>query len=295
MRSHRSHYSRPYSVHSENRDTPPAKRLREHANKLEQRLLSAETIPKIASEAGFGGSDRPHRLSGARPSTEARHLAHWLAESSLEPLRRAFAAGGATRFGNDWNSSPPHEIRTEWRWLGVPLLAASSAEAIFAALHMFSARGDAPITPVRDNLSARLTDFLMYEDWLWDLAAAHGGPSRRIPYPFAFDALECFWSPAVHILDHAHTLCLRCGLLVLPKKRAPVLSPPRCSHCAKEPLVARAWPPHAIAPAERGTWWLRCLAEGCTNAFVGRAQTRRCMGCRASRITATKRTRLRRM
>ena len=133
-------------------------------------------------------------------------------------------------------------------------------------------------------LLERANQFLLTEITLWWLAG-EGGFEGAAPYTVRYEAARYLWSPQIA----GSAFCLRCGdpIHYLRAARAGARSAPICATCIRGGSFK--WPAHAFAPAERGTWWLRCLAQDCTNPFVGRAQARRCPACRTSRRAIGKR------
>lgn len=273
----RDHRAGAFRVNSENRDDPESKRLRESANKLDE-VLAALTEQGAADQAAWVAAKTSRLLP--RPSVQAEALAVELAKRSLEPLRRAqqwFTVD------NGWEVGPPRDLQPAN--LGLPLLMSSSPETVFGAGHLLYARRLMPFSQVHTNFTERLSRLLIAENWLWGVAAKHNGPSSKLPYAYRVQAVEWFGGASV-------SMCLRCGWIVLHQRTTEL--PPRCPRCAKEPPAAREWPRHAVAPAERGTWWLNCQAEDCSLAFVGRRNQVRCPSCRTSRTTRSKRKPLKR-
>lgn len=127
--------------------------------------------------------------------------------------------------------------------------------------------------------------FLLTEISLWSLAR-DGGFEGVVPYTVRYEAARYLWSPQIA----GSAFCLRCGEPIHYRRaaREGARSAPICATCIRGGSLE--WPVHAVAPEERGTWWLRCLAQGCAKVFVGRAQARRCPACRTSRRAVSKRT-----
>jgi hypothetical protein len=158
----------------------------------------------------------------------------------------------------DGNRKDHRNPRTRERPAGIPLLAACSPETVPAdrnaldrATRWLVALELKPLGQVRADISARLTRLIAIEHWLWQLAAAYGGPADRIPYAFRLRALAWFWTPDAHApgLD-ANAVCIRCGEIVPPTTtgRPRRKAPPLCAHCAKERPAARTWLERAVAP-----------------------------------------------
>jgi hypothetical protein len=171
-------------------------------------------------------------------------------------------------------------------------LAVAACARVAAQVHRaaLTRRTDSdPFAQKQTHLHAALTYFLVIEASLWDLARPHGAPTAFIPYALRFAAIEWWWSPGAHRGQTAIALCLRCGAIWVPRRR-PRSVVPLCAACRRHGLQElQTWPRHAIAPAERGTWWLRCTAAGCTNLFLGHAQALRCQHCRSAQITQSRR------
>jgi hypothetical protein len=254
------------------------------------------------AKLGLLAPNGPNAVDAPAPSQDAIDLAYWLAGLSLAPLRDAIEAKGGRGFGLGrqwWLDAPATDLLPAQTVYGVPLLAACSPESVpaehnalsFAACWL-AVRALPRFAQVRLDFEARLTRLLAVEHALWQLAAAHGGPSDRIPYALRFRALGWFWAPEAHnpALDGC-ALCLRCGELIPPAVtgRPRRASPPRCTHCAKDPPSARTWPDHAIAPDGHGTWWLHCQAGSCDGFFVGGRNQFFCEEHDSSRLTASKR------
>jgi hypothetical protein len=259
------------------------------------------------SKLGLGGERGPHRLPLEPPPPAARGLAEAFAEQSIPPLAEALSGRDRISFGPLGNGHrlwkghrPIKPLNHGASSAGLPLLGACSDVALAAAFcelcatHMHRAaqadrEGKDPFVQIRANLRAALTDYLLIEASLWDLALPRGGPTAFIPYAFRFAAIEWWWSPDAHRGRTAISLCLRCGAIWVPRRR-PRSDVPLCAACRRHGLKElQAWPPHAIAPAERGTWWLRCATEGCITLFLSHAQARRCPDCRSAQITKSRR------
>jgi hypothetical protein len=134
------------------------------------------------------------------------------------------------------------------------------------------------------NLLRRLNKHLAREAYLWRLARM-GGFSEPPPYAVRYEAARWLWTPAIP----AVAFCLRCGCDLDFERavRTGATRDLRCQRCARG--KPNAWPTNAIAPAEAGTWWLRCHAQDCSRWFVGPTQARRCSRCKLSRTTPRKR------
>ncbi|MGD0713105.1 MAG: hypothetical protein ABSB24_02825 [Gaiellaceae bacterium] len=278
------------AINSENRDTPFAKPIREAADNLDK-LLASQRAMEIIRRTGLDTARGPYRLPQPFPSKESCRLAAVLVVQSLKPLQQAFGnRGRRTLWDGSVLQAPTETGDGAGAGIGLPLLGTCSPDTLYAILAMLEARTLPRFDQIHDNLAVRLTHYLRVEDDLWKLAADRGGPSRQIPYAYRYAATEWLWNPDVHRYKDASAICLRCGLIFRPR-RPPKAGAPRCPNCAQERPEARRWPDHAIAPAGRGTWWLRCLAQDtdCLGAFIGFAQRKRCAKCRSSSTTPSKR------
>jgi hypothetical protein len=278
----------------------------------ENRELSAdERFASVLGLTGDAGAYGPSDLVAITPTPEADALASWLAAASLEPLRRFVAryrwiglsVSGrveqlrpslwGTRFERGSvrvrSRDTPGDCDTFafGQLLGLPLtlsLAPSLAAPLGVDLANRLSPRENPKRSARRILARRL---IMQEACLWDFAAAEDGPSPTLPFATRIRALRWWWEPEPEPepgRQPAETLCLRCGWVMLTRvKRS---GPPFCDHCVKDKTLERK---NAIAPADRGTWWLRCSAAGCSEPFVGRPQARRCLAHRLAGIAPSKR------
>jgi hypothetical protein len=292
---------------SENRDEPWARPIERSADAIERTVGELArrkdgSLQREIARFGLGGPRGPNRLRLPEPSRPALELAVFLADLSLARLRARSADGGRVVVWN-WTlqfpseETPPSETRRLVEMglpLGLPLLAACSDESVPAEQNAFDwaarwlfARQVRAFDQVHEDFTSRLSVLLLIEHELWKYAFEAGGPADRLPYALRFRAVEWFWGPEAHAsgLD-GFSLCMRCGVPFRPRRV--ISSPPRCAHCAKEPISSRDWPAHAIAPNGRGDWWLECQA-GCGMAFIGRRHAKRCLRCRLSKITPSRR------
>jgi hypothetical protein len=269
-------------------------RLRSYADDLDLMISRVDDheIERIAERLGLGTERGPHRLRASSPSSDSGTQAAIQAAQSIGPLTTALAALGALTFGAGWTTHKPMSETPEGAGIGLPLLGMCSTESVVAATSMLVARQLPKFAPVHTSLDVRLTHFLGFESLLWDLSAEYGGPTPRLPFAYRYRAIEWFWSPDTHRHRDAVAICLRCGDQYHPHRPPKADSEPRCPWCAKEPPKARRWPKHAVAPAERGTWWLRCQAPDCATPFRGRAQARHCRECSTAGTTPSQRRRL---
>jgi hypothetical protein len=251
--------------------------------------------PELAPLSGWPEPDRRMKSLSNRTVAHARSGVRRGADKlGLPPVYTGFAPYPEARFEFSEGAAPDF----------APLLSTCLDAALFNGLaqiitHLHSPRtrkherrvdGDAVSTdlyPGEDGraLLERANRLLLTEIKLWWLAG-EGGFVGAAPYRVRYEAARYLWSPQIA----GCAFCLRCGdqILYLRAARAGGRSAPICARCVRGGSLE--WPAHAVAPAERGTWWLRCLAQGCTNAFVGRAQARRCPACRTSRRAISKRT-----
>jgi hypothetical protein len=257
--------------------------------------LPAVDLEGYVAELGLAEARGPHRLPLPPPRAGAVRLAKTFAEQSIQPLSQAFESRWAgVTFRGGWKGHAPEQLLDGAAGLGLALLGACSEESLAAAACTIVAveayRGNEdPFVKVRSQLRTARTQFLLIETSLWDLAARHGGPAPFMPYALRFAAIEWWWAPEAHRAQTAVSLCLRCGSIYVPG-RLPRSALPLCSNCRRTgEKDLRQWPAHAIAPAERSTWWLRCAASGCTNLFLAHRQARRCPHCRLELITPTRR------
>jgi hypothetical protein len=127
-----------------------------------------------------------------------------------------------------------------------------------------------------------LAEFLFTESQQWLTWV-----QRPMPYSFRYRATTWAWSPNVHGQHLSHAICLRCGQMI-NWSRKPSPKAPLCAHCVKE--RNSPWPKHAIAPAGRGRWYLRCNQPACTVTFEGAGQRRYCDDHQLSKQTVSRRT-----
>jgi len=139
-----------------------------------------------------------------------------------------------------------------------------------------------PDRPARADRSFQLVQF---EADLWALARRFGGLSQTMPFATRVRALRWWWEPRPGRTPRP-TICLRCGSIFFTRALRSRLSDPYCTACTKSRALTH---PRAVAPGDRGEWWLRCSRKGCTVVFGARAQARKCPDCRRERITPKKR------
>jgi hypothetical protein len=234
----------------------------------------------VARHYGVDTERGPYRLLDRLfPPKEAWAFAVTLAERCREPLERAFAATDPRLAEIPWETHAPGNLDFATLDAGLPLLFACSDDAHEAAMKRSLSRLDKSLNDKHDYHARNSAKLILQEQLLWHIAADHGGPCSRIPYATTFHALEWFWEPSVHQAGDLQIPCLRCGELTQPKRRPKDF--PQCQHCTKNSNLRKTWPAHAIAPAERGTWLLRCQAPDCNGPgwYLGPPQRLRCDAC----------------
>ena len=132
------------------------------------------------------------------------------------------------------------------------------------------------------------TRLIQIEHWLWEQAEAFGGPVDRMPYAYRLMLLIIAWHPDAHEPPGAWTLCIRCGELLYRARRS-FKTVPRCARCMKETPKQREWPTHALAPHDRGMWFLQCQYPNCDIAFTGPRQAKLCPEHTSSRLPPARR------
>lgn len=288
---------------SENRDDARVEAILAAGRRQEKYLRAVAADPQKSGPVTrqLSAPTRPWASRYVPPSSLAWRLARELTWGSLEALHNAIAAEGGTVGLQILDSielhlvAPPRQIGRTF----LPLLQACSPEEVspehnaidYLARWLAATRNklfQQELAPLYRSLSA----LLIVEDYLWQFAAASGGPSPRMPYALRFQALQRLWSSDVSSpRQPVPTLCLRCGDAWVPLRA--IAAPPRCRGCAKEPAHARQWPPHAVAPDNRSAWWLSCQAAECSDVFRGPRQARYCPAHRLSNITPGRRSRRR--
>jgi hypothetical protein len=295
--------------------------LRRKADEVFRRVLeeAAAGDPDFAQKAaGIIGPREVARLDGWRePDAQTKYLSDRAIASARSHVRRGADQLGLTSVYTGFASH--REARLELSEGAAPdfapLLATCLDAVLFNALAHVVAHVHSPLTRghgprkgrqerwVDDELvpfdlyageggralMERANGFLLTEIYLWSLAG-DGDWEGVVPYAVRYEAARYLWSPRIA----GWAFCLRCGEPIHYRRAArsalgaEVRSAPVCAACIRGGSLD--WPAHAIAPEARGTWWLRCLAAGCTNAFIGRAQARRCSVCRTSSRAVSKRT-----
>jgi hypothetical protein len=241
--------------------------------------LVAKHDPKaVARRYGFATKRGPYLLPDRLfPAIEAWAFAHTLVERSLESLSRAFAVGDSRLAEIPLEMRKPDPVDPSTFRLLLPLLFACSEQAQEVARNRSLSRSENSLHDQHDYFARLAAKLIIWEQLLWHIAADHGGPRSRIPYATTFDALEWFWQPSVHKHGDVQIPCLRCGRLIQPQRMPKDF--PQCEHCNKNSNLRKPWPAHAIAPAERGTWLLRCQKPDCTGWYHSRPHRLRCAAC----------------
>jgi hypothetical protein len=130
-------------------------------------------------------------------------------------------------------------------------------------------------------VTRRLNAFAAAEINLWQLAK-RAGVAATVPYSVRYKVAQMLWD-----CDEAgHIFCLRCGRHVQYMRAARTGSRSgRCRACSRDD----PWPAHAVEPDRGGLWRLQCQTKGCTTVFVGKKNQQRCVRCRRSNITSSRR------
>jgi hypothetical protein len=179
----------------------------------------------------------------------------------------------------------PSEPDPDAYLLGLALSLSAVPDLLDPAHALLVRRLTPQLNPEREVRRPLGMMLVVREAHLWELTAKYGGLSSTIPYALRVRALRWWWEPQ-HGRTPRPTLCIRCGQVELAS--AFRTGPPFCRRCLDKKALTH---PRAIAPAEAGTWWLRCAHEGCSKAFVARAQARYCPEHRYSRISPRQRAR----
>jgi hypothetical protein len=287
--------------------------LEKGSENRDPREVAAEKLAVGLNLTGDRGHYGPDEFIQLKPSREADALAIHLANHSLHPLRHALI-NEPEYIPNveiwdvlDIEAEPSPRVRVlRFRptpedmsekvdqlslTFGIPLLTSLVPRSMPAIAEILLRRFTPGLRPERDlrrELGMRL---IAQEAHLWDMATKHGGPSPTLPFAIRVRALRWWWEPERDSepgqrREPRTTICVRCGALEIA--RAVRNGAPVCAHCRKDRSLDR---PRAIAPAGKGTWWLRCQTPGCLKAFVGRAQARHCPEHRSSRIAPGQRPR----
>jgi hypothetical protein len=264
--------------------------LQSQVASLEKLLAEDDHIDLVAAELGLAGPRGPQANIAPREPQAARRLAVQHAEDALPRAARELRAYGLRTIGLvPWPVElDDPQLDREAADIGLPLLGALAPTALHAATRLiFASRLPKPPKD-RPRLLAVLTEILLEEIDLWRTAAAAGAQSRQIPYTYRRLLIEWFWNPAAHQARTAYCLCLRCGTpLHTHGHYRTGQHEPRCTPCMKE--ADRSWPDHALAPAGRGTWWLRCSRDNCAAVFEGQRNRRLCDRHQLRKVTPSQR------
>jgi hypothetical protein len=265
----------------------------EKRRKDEERLEKAlfKNPKGLARAARLDSRFGPCTFQLAVPSRAADELALGALGDALPRLEAEYPllglsdyrTGQAIEEGFFWPIELPPRFDGAAAGIGLPIVGAFCATAgaelvrVLPAAHLKNFAAEHP------RLRQLLTLFILVEQQQWEMAQI------TMPYSFRYRLMSWVWDRRAHRHQLAYAICLRCGSL-LARSREPPTSHPLCSACAKESPAAREWPTHAVAPAERGTWWLRCDYAGCTTPpFVAKRQRRKCDQHDTSNLTASKR------
>lgn len=221
-------------------------------------------------------------------------IARVLLEHSIEPLNTSLtqwvAANGPAEvnvnnrdyelIAQDSNAARQDwPTREDWFTLAAPLTRHACPELIGAVgdmLYLVFDPGKERLLDVEQAHYAReRAKLIQIEHGLWQRAHEHGGPTDLIPYATRVLLLLFSWHPSAHEPPGAWTLCVRCGELIHRKKRS-FATLPRCTTCMKETPQQRQWPAHAMAPHDKGRWFLSCQYPDCDQAFTGPRHRKLC-------------------
>jgi hypothetical protein len=232
------------------------------------------------------------------PPQRARAVAIELVKDAIEPLRTAIAhyttgdRSVVVQMNNkEYELTEPSRY-TPRRALVAPLTAHTCFKLVQDALALHYLMHDPgkqkQLAIERERYGRERTRLIQIEHWLWEQAAEHGGLVDRMPYAHRLILLIAAWHPSAHEPPGAWTLCIRCGELLYRKKRS-FKTFPRCPACMKETPKQREWPTHALAPHDRGTWFLRCQYPNCEMAFTGARHRKFCPEHTSSRLPPARR------
>jgi hypothetical protein len=288
--------------------------LADLAREIDAAIESAPAALVRKANLGQSAITPPNPIDVPTPSDDAVGQASELATRVGLPGIERFAARfqspihlrpGAVREAEmrSWPVELPGKFDRHAALIGLPLVAAFSPEALDQIVRW---RVMAQYRPRIGNYNVNryrrlVTEAIGVEHSLWQLAASEtGNEGLGIPYAFRFFALGWLWHPHAHDGGFAFTLCIRCGALLYRnhppaahRRRASAarkLRPaPLCDHCADEPASARQWPDTAIAPAARGTWWIKCEHPQCQLIFEATRRSHYCPKHRSNRLCASRR------
>jgi len=209
-------------------------------------------------------------------------LTRALIDRAVEPLRDGLASlpeGLRIEMnGREYHISEPRSARHNLATITAPLTFRTSRALLRDSGDLGVAVNDpganTPLAIERADYARERTTVIELEHSLWQIARAFGAASN-VPYPTRVLLLLFNWHPEAHKPPGAHTMCIRCGTLIYRATRN-FIQIPRCKACMKETSKQRAWPSHAVMPAGRGTWWLRCRYPACEQVLEGPRHTRLC-------------------
>jgi hypothetical protein len=248
-----------------------------------ERSVAAQLVP--------AGSE-PRLPAWPAPTREARHLAHLALVAATTCVRRgaALLQVSSVLAGSTKVPEPRLQFQDHTRGELAPLVYACLEEAARYELTTLLALYHSPrmdelwSEDVRLGLRRRLNAYLELELNLWWLAR-ESGFSDPLPYAVRYENARWLWSPKIAGV----VACLRCGERVSHVRAGRMgKREPRCASCSRGNPTA--WPAHAIAPHDRGRWWLACQVPSCANAFKGPSQARHCPAHRSARLTRSRRT-----
>jgi hypothetical protein len=229
------------------------------------------------------------------PPRRTRAVAIELVKDAIEPLRAAIATRNRPAVvrmnGKAYELIEPSGY-TPRRALVAPLTAHTCFKLVQDALALHYLMHDPgrqkELAIERARYGRERTRLIQIEYCLWEQAAAFGGLADRMPYAHRLNLLIAAWHPSAHAPPGAWTICLRCGDLLYRTRRS-FKTLPRCAACMKETPEQREWPAHALAPHDRGTWFLRCQYPSCEMAFTGPRHRKFCPEHTSSRLPPARR------
>lgn len=216
------------------------------------------------------------------PEERALEAADGFRESAAEALQKAINGRPLVLSANERE----YAARRPLPWVGHNLLNIIAPLTWHVCLELLVNLGNltilindpssgAPLRIERARYASQRSELMRVEHSLWKLASEHGGSTNRIPFSYRSVLLLMAWDPAAHEApDGGWTVCLRCGELLHRKRAFSEL--PRCAACMKETPKQREWPPHAVAPHQRGTWLLECQYPDCETVFEGPRHRKLC-------------------
>ena len=237
----------------------------------------------------------PEALLPPRP---AQSLAIELAKDAIEPLRALVAHHTArghpivVKMNDKTYKLGRPGVYNPRRALIAPLtshVCLKLVQDVFALHYAMHDPGPQEQLAVeRARYGRERTRLIRLEHWLWEWVAAYDALADRMPYAHRVMLLIAAWHPSAHAPPGAWTLCIRCGDL-LYRKQGTFTTWPRCTACMKETPRQREWPRHALAPHDRGTWFLRCQYPECEMVFTGPRHRKLCPEHTSSRLPPRRR------